>query len=992
MTPRDFLTAIWPASGYYVIATKYKIPNSDKTTYIHKVYETVDAAVRYISQHVKSDDLFFAVHSLTEKRVWSDTKLNWQTKQPGAWQVRVQSNMRAARAFFFDLDVGDEKQKYATQSEALTALMAFCKSAKLPKPMVTSSGGGLHVYWLVENEIPSDQWKQHAQILKDLAKHHKLKADPSRTTDTASVLRVAGSFNLKDKANPRAVRVLVSGSHTPNEVFLKKLSDAATRGEISTSILPPVPQHLLGDDLGSNITRDSGPPVSMKALATACPQVRRLMRLGGNVSEPEWYASIQLMRFVERGQVLAHKMSAKYAGFKPAELEEKWSQLESKDIGPTLCTNMADKCGEDLCEGCAFNGKVVSPISAARRIDTAPAPVATHSNPQFPTAVEIPPAPKPYTRLKEGGISVKVKAADGDEIHVKIYENDLYPISRVVNLEEKIEQQVWRATLPRGEVRDFVLDADALYDRKKFLMTIANHGIYPRASNIQHLMDYMVAYIAELQKLADAESQENHLGWNVDRTQFVLPDKILLSDGTVKPVTLSLGAERATSQILKRGTLERQIELLNFYKGKEYIPNQFFILGHLAAPLFHATGHHGVIVNASGDAGASKSTTLYTGASLWGQPELYPINGTNDGSTANARNERVATLANLPVCVDEITHMDVKAAQNLTMNVTQPNPKKDRCERTGAIQLESESYKSTIMFTTGNNSVHSMLSSNNSAGTAGSMRVFEILFKHTMVHKKYEADAYWRELKQNHGHIGERFMMYVVQHVDAIDKRVQQKMREVDQAANILSSERFWSATVATILVANEIATDLGLLSYPQADVYDWVMGPQIAHMRGVVHDEYSTPIGVLSDYLESINAGVIVTDRTQIAGGQVPILKAPQGALLAHYDVHEQCMWVLKKNFKDYCVRDGSNMLQILDALHKDALTTNGRTTTVVGHKRTKKKLGANTDYGKAVSYCFTIDMTDPRVTGVVDLKVVGGSKQQPSTTTPTKGSLRSV
>ena len=63
----------------------------------------------------------------------------------------------------------------------------FVQQTGLPKPLVTSSGGGFHVYWLLTDEIPSDEWRDHATRLRQLAMHYGLKADPSRTTDTSSV-------------------------------------------------------------------------------------------------------------------------------------------------------------------------------------------------------------------------------------------------------------------------------------------------------------------------------------------------------------------------------------------------------------------------------------------------------------------------------------------------------------------------------------------------------------------------------------------------------------------------------------------------------------------------------------------------------------------------------------------------------------------------------------------------------------------------------------
>lgn len=229
MTPLDFLTALWPHEGHYALATPFRIPGTDRTTYAHKVFDTIPEAVAFVEKRKATNDIFFAVHSLAEPRVWNPKKVDPRTGEQGAYEVRVHSNMLSARAFFFDLDVGSDPRKYQSQAEAFDALKAFCRDTALPRPMVTSSGGGLHVYWLISKGLPSTEWQQHAQRLKKLAAHHELRVDPMRTTDVASVLRVAGTYNLKDPENPRKVRVILPPNPIKTADMLSAISSALIR-------------------------------------------------------------------------------------------------------------------------------------------------------------------------------------------------------------------------------------------------------------------------------------------------------------------------------------------------------------------------------------------------------------------------------------------------------------------------------------------------------------------------------------------------------------------------------------------------------------------------------------------------------------------------------------------------------------------------------------------------------------------------------------------
>jgi hypothetical protein len=565
--------------------------------------------------------------------------------------------------------------------------------------------------------------------------------------------------------------------------------------------------------------------------------------------------------------------------------------------------------------------------------------------------------------MKSGGISWTSTNNNGDVTVQQIYDYDLFPIRRMSNMQNETEQHKWRVVFAREGERDFSLDADALYDRAKFSRTLANVGIFPKTADIPHVQEYMISYIKELQRRADADKQLSHLGWTKDRSGFILPDRMLLDDGTQKPVSLTLGATRASQQIYKCGTLERQLELLKFYNDPSYLGHQFFILNGLAAPLFHATGHHGVVVNATGKTASSKSTALYTAASFWGDPKLYPINGTRRGATTNFRNERITTLANLPVMVDEITKMDHDEAHDMAMGVTQPG-NRGRLENTGVERAAPDGHKATILMTTANSSLHGLLSRDNTAGTAGSMRAVELHLSNPGTHSKAEADDYLMDLCENFGHIGEIYMSEVMRHPEYAP-RVREIVRRIDTAANITGGERFWSGDAAAVFAAGEIAVRNGLLSYDVDKLTRWFIEEQIPAMRGVVKNEYTTPIGMLADYLEKINGDILVTEKTRggMNMGMINPLRLPRGQLLAHFDLSDKTLTVLKNGFRNYCASIGANPLQVLDELVATPRIDGRRL--IINHTA-KKTLGAGTDLAKAQSICFIIDMQHPEITGV--------------------------
>jgi hypothetical protein len=79
--------------------------------------------------------------------------------------------------------------------------------------------------------------------------------------------------------------------------------------------------------------------------------------------------------------------------------------------------------------------------------------------------------------------------------------------------------------------------------------------------------------------------------------------------------------------------------------------------------------------------------------------------------------------------------------------------------------------------------------------------------------------------------------------------------------------------------------------------------------------------------------------------------------------------LYVLKKSFRDYCAKTGANASKVIEELHvpRDGVR-------IVPQPHTRRVLGAGTEYAKAQSWCFAINMDHPSVSGVVDLKVVTG------------------
>lgn len=147
---------------------------------------------------------------------------------------RTAANVRGTFAFWVDLDCGKDKaatgKGYAHVEDAYAAIKAFTDHAQLPAPThIVESGGGLHAYWVLDTFVEQSRWQATAGKLKALASVCNLLADPARTADIASVMRLPGTLNRKYDP-PRPVNLVqASPSFIRTDALLAAIETAYAR-------------------------------------------------------------------------------------------------------------------------------------------------------------------------------------------------------------------------------------------------------------------------------------------------------------------------------------------------------------------------------------------------------------------------------------------------------------------------------------------------------------------------------------------------------------------------------------------------------------------------------------------------------------------------------------------------------------------------------------------------------------------------------------------
>jgi len=945
-----FLKSVWPEDGFYCI-----VGLSGKAQ-LHFVYETIEEAATAALNMADKYDMYFTMFSLKEERVWNPAK----NKGEGGWSWRTHANMHESRVFFADLDVGEGKG-FSTQADALVGLKTFVTETGLPLPTVNSSGYGIHVFWSLKDALPADEWYGWAVKLHQLFDHYGFAVDPSRVEDRSSVLRIPGTLNHK-RSQSVLVRTLKLSPMSENQPFLTLLSHAFIRAGLQDRPAPAKPVDAQAPGSTSKDIRQFA-PISFPAVIKTCPVLRYFAGHPNDVSQPEWYAALQTVRLTEDGTRYAHLFSKGYAHYSAEETDQKLAQLEP--FGPASCGHMHEVLSSEhkhLCEDCALYRPDVAmtrfALSLARVRDEAPTvEVVTVDQQGEEVAEVIPPPPQPYTRLKDGSLAitiVKSDEKDGDESFVvRFYEYDFYPVRVLISEGGEEPSVLWHAELPNNrEAVEFTVPLSVPYKLDNMVAYLTRNRVMVTTENLKHMQGYMIGYMAQLMKYALDHKAYSHLGWTDTARDTEAPDGFILPGVFIgqtgeRPAISTDAVKFFETKITKLGTLKAQKDLLKFYDHEEYVAHQFFVMASLAGPLFHMTGHHGLIINASGQSGASKSTSMMAGASFWGNPDTLPISGSLGGASTLGKQKFVQTLSTIPVFVDEITHMSDQAAQEFALAISQSGGRVT-ATKDGGLRQHNTNEKATILISTANSSLHDKLSHNNQAGTASSMRVFEINMQALNVHTGREAMEFLWKLNRNFGHIGPEFVTYVLRNYAAVSKRVRDKMWELQELAQMHASERFWFGGAAAVIVATEIATEIGLVTYKAQRIQDWFLNVQITAMRNAIAVGYQTFAEMIATFLDMIGQNMIIGENG--IGRQWRIIQEPRGPLQARYEVDKHRILVAKSALKDYCAAKGINYSQMISDLRKDKV--------FVGSVDSRVVLGRGGVYGKANTPVWEVDL----------------------------------
>ncbi len=807
-----------------------------------KVLRAPTEFIEFINQcNVNGLDGYFGLSVFTQ---------GWHTNSEGKKTFRTQANAAAQRALWLDIDAGDGKP-YATVEAAVNAVNAFASQVGINAPTLVCSGGGVHAYWPLTEDIATASWRALAEGLHTAVGYHQFHADPSRTRDPASILRLPGTFNFK-RAEPRPVYLIQVGvASYPGALYdafskypRQEMALAAPVGFLDTSALRKYDN--LPDVLA---TVQQSRPQSAKAVISSCAQIRDQ----NGAPEPVWRGMLSIITKCDDGIAAAHELSAQDPRYSRADTEQKIMLLQSGDIGPYLCTTFESHRPEK-CAGCPHRGLIKSPIalSTIEEQTTVIAQTIDETGRMAARQIEIPPLQGPgaggFKVSSVGCIKIESRKGkdgtwyDADKI---FYPHPVYPIQRIWDKtvgKNKEVFYIWRFHHESGY--DDVEISGATLASSSLTKELGRVGISNGSKDAEYMEEFMRTYMKNVRNMIAQSTLENSLGWTAKGDGFVLGN-MLYKNGQSIELNLRGGDVAEYSNFtVPEGTLDAWKAAANIYNrpGMEWA--QVVVCAGFASPLMSMGAmEKAALLSIVGERGHGKTTAQRVALAIYGNPAHLLM---SPEDTINARITKMGMAHSIAVMMDEMTGLSAAEASALVYSIPQGKGK-DRLGSGGSGLIRNNTEWSTMPCISANKSIIDTLAKHAPDASAQMTRVIELQSTNpynlcTEAEMQY-AKTVTTEIEANYGHAGDLYIRTVTKYKKEIVQMIRTYEVSFMRKAGLTNSERFWTYMATRLMIAASLASQLKLIDYDLVALESYLVREIVSMKNKVektVYDESS--------------------------------------------------------------------------------------------------------------------------------------------------------
>ena len=875
MTPLEFLAEVLPSpgNGYYCVAELTKRKE-------HQFLEEIAGAQPHIDRWLANEcDIFFALATF---------------KEPGK---REQINTQVIKSLFIDMD------GYASKKAAAMALDGFLKTTGLEAfgaPWVVASGGGIHCYWPLTEEVNTTIWKPVAEKLKRLCVQEGLKIDMNVTADSARVLRIPETKNFKKKyGTPRPVKLMSTAGRFDFEDVADCI-DAQLREEFR-----PLPQTMV-EISGTRPKRDpnatqvkllenadtSFEQIWDKTVAgTGCGQIKDYVENAQeDGKEPIWRALLSWTKCCSDGPEYAVWLSDMHP-YDHARMHQKIVEIK----GPYSCVKL-DSENPGICGTCPHSGKITNPLILGRviRTDDSEKQIVLNQIPAGPEpsvadaidgsldvpapapqqhVVTRPKPPRGFTYGQNGGVYKEVEIEDAQGNKTKKQTPVLpYDLFVVDILKQEGEHVVHLAALrPDGAVT-VILPQKAVVSKDETVKVLASQNVIASfgKGNDANMFDYVRGAVEDASLNKRAITVPTQCGWQEDGS-FVYNNRVFTPDGRETTIPMP-GLENINRNTNHAGDLQCWRKPWDLLVQRNMNTMLALSLDSFGASLMKFTGYDGFVWHiGSTESGTGKSLTLELKAGVWGHPIKFR---TSRGTSAVAMQNRLGLLNSMPLLIDEITsksRKDMEWAPEFIFDVSEAQGKERMESGANKERLNNSTWSTSCTMTSNVHLSDYMSGARQHSSNGELLRMLE--WTPNVALEWSDSDrGILKNIRLNYGVAGETWVRWIVTHQDVVKEVMAKVHAKLKDVMHFVDDERYWHAA-ATTTVSAAILTGpkyANLLNVPVKGIVE-ALHNLVKNARGVLRKNVRTAEDVLNAYTRENYGNFIVirkgNDKGFVAG-----------------------------------------------------------------------------------------------------------------------------
>jgi hypothetical protein len=881
---KEFYKKALPSTGVYCVATIDPIAKITK----HKFVENIEELESFVeSKKNTKTNIFVALSSFNG-------------------YSRKAEEAKAVKSFFVDLDVGEGKG-YESKEDALDAIDKFILDNELPPPVRIDSGGGVHAYWLFDEDIPAAEWKPYAEKFKNFCLTHGLNIDPVVTADLARILRCPDTFNQKTDP-PLPTKLL--GDSIPVYSFDEFKNFLGAVAQSHDDLIATLPKTGLSEDQRKMMKLDNFQTkfsdIAVKSLqGTGCNQIKFILENAKTLQEPVWYSGLSIAQHCSDRDTAIQMMSEEHPGYNREATIKKAQATQDK---PHSCETF-NNVNPGGCEGCPFRGKITNPLAIGKELQL--------SQPVSETVLEtktevinqttkvtsklngLPQELQPFVYGKNGGIyylppheyDENGVPIPKDPIIVSLY--DIYPTKRIFSVADG-ECLLMKAMLPNDPEREFLLPIKHVYAIEKFKEAIASNGVLfnPGNKEVGYLMNYIIKWGQYLMNKSAAEVMRMQMGWTPNRESFVIGATEYLRDGTDVSSPTSPLCRGIAKHLAPAGKYEDWKNAARQLNVPSLELHAFTMLAGFGSALMDYTSTSGVTMCLTGESGAAKTGALYAALSVWGNPkDLSVLDATENGMTG-----RYLGLHNIPFGLDEVGNILPKTLSQLIHKISQ-GKSKIRMQASVNAERDHEMSASLIAMFTSNHSLYDKLTTLKKDPNGEVARLIELTIRKPDVFKNDASigRSIFDSFRFNYGWAGPEFVKALYKTGEnEIVKSIEKWCLRFEKDFGEDTAYRFYENLVSATMTAGQIANAAGITEFDLERIYRKMVGEMIAIRDNVVKINSINYESVLSDYINKNQTGILAFSDDKM-------IMEPRTAFVIRVENDEHTMWISKTEFDKY-------------------------------------------------------------------------------------------